>query len=356
MTFAAANPGLEEMQAMVRGVDDVRAKHPVPTGFNVLESGLPVLRVGIVRDLEKDQARLMPLAGVLYLITLAIAFRSLSGSLLPLFAVGQGLVWTFGFIAARGEALNIVSNILPCMLLINGVSNSIHVLTRYSEEAVHPGGQGRQPPHDPTNDRGLPRRLCDRGLRLLRPADRQLARAARVRNASGDGPLVLVHHGDFDTRLAASFFKPPAFQDPGRGNRSALADAAAMIVRWKWTTVAAFFAIAGLSIWRASGVEINSSTLETYDENHPTIQTLHTLEDRLSGLLPLEISLTVDNPDRFYQADIYRKVAELQQFAGQQKAVLFARSYIDYFNEINGNFVSAEQRAHYRRRAKKVSG
>ena len=25
------------------------------------------------------------------------------------------------------------------MLLINGVSNSIHVLTRYSEEAVHPG-------------------------------------------------------------------------------------------------------------------------------------------------------------------------------------------------------------------------
>ncbi len=95
-----------------------------------------MLRVGIVNDLEKDQERLMPLAGVLYLITLALAFRSMSGSLLPLFAVGQGLIWTFGVIAFWAQPLNIVSNILPCMLLINGVSNSIHVLTRYSEEAA----------------------------------------------------------------------------------------------------------------------------------------------------------------------------------------------------------------------------
>ena len=59
------------------------------------------------------------------------------------------------------------------------------------------------------------------------------------------------------------------------------------------------------------------------------------LENRLSGLLPMEISLKADSPDLFYRADIYRKVAQLQQFAMEQKPVLFSRSYLDYFNEIN---------------------
>ena len=99
-----------------------------------------------------------------------------------------------------------------------------------------------------------------------------------------------------------------------------------------------FVAIAALALWRARNVEINSSALETYDEDNPALQNLRLLENRLSGLMPLEISLTADKQDLFYRPDIYRKVAELQQFAMQQKPVLFARSYLDYFNEINRPF------------------
>jgi predicted RND superfamily exporter protein len=139
VVFDATQQDFDAMERMVKNVDETLARFPVPTGYRTVVSGLPVLRVGIVRDLGKDQTRLMPLAGILYLITLALVFRSVSGSTLPLIAVGQGLIWTFGVMAFWGQPLNIVSNILPCMLLINGVSNSIHVLTRYSEEAVHPG-------------------------------------------------------------------------------------------------------------------------------------------------------------------------------------------------------------------------
>ncbi len=145
VVFDATQQDFDAMQTMVKNVDETLARFPLPAGYRTVVSGLPVLRVGIVRDLGKDQTRLMPLAGVLYLITLALVFRSVSGSTLPLIAVGQGLIWTFGVMAFWGQPLNIVSNILPCMLLINGVSNSIHVLTRYSEEAVHPGTSAGMP-------------------------------------------------------------------------------------------------------------------------------------------------------------------------------------------------------------------
>jgi uncharacterized protein len=347
VVFDATQQGFDAMQAMVKNVDETLAKFPVPNGYRTVVSGLPVLRVGIVRDLGKDQTRLMPLAGILYLITLALVFRSVSGSTLPLIAVGQGLIWTFGVMAFWGQPLNIVSNILPCMLLINGVSNSIHVLTRYSEEAVHPG----------TTRRDASRRTIRQmlvaclgafataalGFFVLRTASSPVLQEFGTQAAMGLSFLYVTVILTLGALLP--FFKAPAFQDSrlwmafSRG----LAGIVNRLIHWKWATVGVFVAVALLALWRARSVEINSSALETYDEDNPAIQNLRLLENRLSGLMPLEISLKANNSDLFYQPDIYRKVAELQRFAMQQSPVLFSRSYLDYFNEINRPFSKAAE-------------
>jgi predicted RND superfamily exporter protein len=346
VVFDATESNFDAMRTMVRQVDDTLAKHAPPTGYKVLVSGLPVLRVGIVNDLQKDQVRLMPLAGVLYLITLALAFRSMSGSLLPLFAIGQGLIWTFGVIAFWAQPLNIVSNILPCMLLINGISNSIHVLTRYSEEA--------RP--------GISRR--DAGRATIR---QMLVACLGAFTTAAVGFYVLITASspvlqEFGTQAAMGllflyfaviltlgsllpYFRPPAFQEVRvwQWLSVGLAHIGRALVKWRWATIGVFLVLGGVSLWFARNVRVNSTTLETYDKNHPTIQTLHALEEHLSGLLPLELSLHSNEPGLFYRPDVFRKVAELQQFARQQKAVLFARSYIDYFNEINSRFVTDEK-------------
>jgi predicted RND superfamily exporter protein len=346
VVFDATQQNFDAMQAMVTNVDATLAKFPVPEGYRSVVSGLPVLRVGIVRDLEKDQVRLMPLAGILYLITLALAFRTISGTLLPLFAVGQGLIWTFGVMAAWSQPLNIVSNILPCMLLINGVSNSIHVLTRYAEEAVHPGISRKDASRRTIRQMlvaclgAFATAAC--GFYVLRTASSPVLQSFGMQAAMGLSFLYLTVILTLGTLLP--FFKPPAFQDSrawlafSRG----LAAVGSRLIRWRWTTVGVFLLIAGLALWRARTVEINSSTLETYDESNPAIQTLRLLENRLSGLLPLEISLKTETPGLFYRPDIYRKVVELQHFAMEQKPVLFSRSYLDFFNEINRPFTKGE--------------
>ena len=222
---------------------------PSPRDIARLSAALPVLRVGIVQDLEKDQIRLMPLAGILYLITLALAFRSLSGSLLPLFAVGQGLIWTFGVMAALSQPLNIVSNILPCMLLINGVSNSIHVLTRYSEEAVDPGVSRKD-----ASRRTIRQMLvaclgafatAAVGFYVLRTASSPVLQDFGTQAAMGLSFLYLTVILTLGALLP--FFKPPAFQDSrawlafSRG----LATIGRQLIRWRWATVGVFLVIAG---------------------------------------------------------------------------------------------------------------
>jgi uncharacterized protein len=343
VVFEATQQDFAAMRKMVKNVDETLAKFPVPSGYRIVVSGLPVLRVGIVRDLGKDQTRLMPLAGILYLITLALVFRSVSGSTLPLIAVGQGLIWTFGAMAFWGQPLNIVSNILPCMLLINGVSNSIHVLTRYSEEAVSPDTTRRE-----ASRRTIRQMLvaclgafatAAFGFFVLRTASSPVLQEFGTQAAMGLSFLYVTVILTLGALLP--FFKAPAFQDSrlwmafSRG----LAEIVSRLIHWKWTTVSVFVAIALLALWRARSVEINSSALETYDEDNPAIQNLRLLETHLSGLMPLEISLKADNSDRLYEPDIYRKVAELQRFAMKQPPVLFSRSYLDYFNEINRPFL-----------------
>jgi predicted RND superfamily exporter protein len=346
VVFDSSQADFEAMRTMVQQVDETLAQHAPPPDYKVLVSGLPVLRVGIVNDLQKDQVRLMPLAGVLYLITLALAFRSLSGSLLPLFAVGQGLIWTFGVIAFRNQPLNIVSNILPCMLLINGVSNSIHVLTRYSEEARP--GISRRNAGRATIQQMLIACLgafttAAIGFYVLITASSPVLQEFGTQAAMG--LLFLYFTVILTLGTLLPYFPAPAFQEVRvwQWLSTGLAHVGRALVRWRWATVGVFMLMGAVSLWAARSVVVNSSTLETYDANHPTIQTLHSLEEHLSGLLPLELSLHADEPGLFYRPDIFRKVGELQQFARQQQAVLFARSYIDYFNEINSRFVPDEK-------------
>src|SRR5262245_8321663 len=132
---------IDSMQAAVTAVQKRLTDRPAPVGYRVLLSGLPSLRVEVVDELRRDQMTLMPLAGVLYLVVLGLMFRRVSAALLPLVAVGIGITWTVATFAVTGESVNLVTNVLPVLLLIIGVSSSVQIVSCYAEEAASVPGQ-----------------------------------------------------------------------------------------------------------------------------------------------------------------------------------------------------------------------
>jgi hypothetical protein len=59
-------------------------------------------------------------------------------------------------------------------------------------------------------------------------------------------------------------------------------------------------------------VKINSFlVLETFSEDHATVQTLRLVERQLAGIMPLEISLEADSPGRFLEPDVFHRVASV---------------------------------------------
>jgi predicted RND superfamily exporter protein len=89
------------------------------------------------------------------------------------------------------------------------------------------------------------------------------------------------------------------------------------------------------AVWAGSRVQINSyAILETFSIEHPSVRSMKLIEDKLSGIMPLEISLQADSADVFLEPQAFHKVLEVEQAARELPGVLAVESYADLFREV----------------------
>jgi predicted RND superfamily exporter protein len=90
-------------------------------------SGVAVQQSDVADYIRRDQRVVMPLVFVLLTLMLSLSFRRLSGVLLPLATTVLSLIWTLGLYALCGYELNTISALLPPLVMILAVSNSVHL-------------------------------------------------------------------------------------------------------------------------------------------------------------------------------------------------------------------------------------
>ncbi len=73
-------------------------------------------------------------SAVLLVIFLFIAFRSFWGIWVPLTVVMLSTLWTLGTMVAAGGKINLVLTMLPTIMFVVGISDVVHIVTRYLEE------------------------------------------------------------------------------------------------------------------------------------------------------------------------------------------------------------------------------
>jgi predicted RND superfamily exporter protein len=134
MTIRPEVRRIASLRTMIEQVVAILKKHPLPKGYRYHLSGLPAIRVKIVEQMQREQARLIPVFALWFVFVLMIIYRQRRTAIVPLLAVGMGLIWLLGLLSALDQPFNLISNVLPLLLLVIGVSNSVHVINRYIEE------------------------------------------------------------------------------------------------------------------------------------------------------------------------------------------------------------------------------
>lgn len=71
---------------------------------------------------------------ILIVLFLYISFRSFWGVWVPVTIVLLSIVWTLALMTATGKALDIMTVLLPTMMFVVGMSDVVHIVTKYIEE------------------------------------------------------------------------------------------------------------------------------------------------------------------------------------------------------------------------------
>lgn len=96
--------------------------------------GGPVLVEEVYTTLEFDGVLLGVASSLILTLVIAILFRSLRWTILPLVVVHVTLIWTKAILALSGAKMSMVSAPLVAMITVIGVATSVHIMIRYREE------------------------------------------------------------------------------------------------------------------------------------------------------------------------------------------------------------------------------
>ncbi len=105
--------------------------------------------------LNRDMGRLMPLCVAIMLLILLLLFRHPLGILLPSLLVGCAMAGGMAALVLVGGTNNMVTSILPALMMATGIGLAIHLLTDYHEQlltAALPMGEAAPAPMEEQAD------------------------------------------------------------------------------------------------------------------------------------------------------------------------------------------------------------
>jgi hydrophobe/amphiphile efflux-3 (HAE3) family protein len=107
-------------------------KIPGPEKLSI--AGMPYIRTNVSRDIMTDMRKFLPLGLLIILIFLFFCFKQIRGVLLPFLVVVMSILFGLGLIPLLGWKIQMVTVILPVILIAVANDYGIHILARYQED------------------------------------------------------------------------------------------------------------------------------------------------------------------------------------------------------------------------------
>lgn len=317
------------------------------TGGTVRVTGAPHVKTQLSRTIIDELSVILPLVAGITALLCWLAFRSVRGVLLPLTSIAMSLTWTLGAMGWTGTPLNVVSNIIPPLLITLGFAAAMHVMSEYYEAFAHQGARDRA-----ANVAAVVALLREMGLAILANGFTTLLGflslcTSTVPAIRQFGVWSVI--GVLAATLTSLVFLPAMLTLLGPPSRLPPARREGRIERWtervglfdirhRRGIFVAAFALLGLSVYGMTRIEVSSSFVGSFVERSPIRQTYQALNERLGGLNSFMIVVESDENDAFTRPENLRQLAGLQAWLEEQPEVGSTASLADGVKLLNKAF------------------
>ncbi|RZB30431.1 MAG: uncharacterized protein SRB1_02711 [Desulfobacteraceae bacterium Eth-SRB1] len=111
-----------------------RLIEPMKNDFSIIDQiGNPYLRTQISDMMDRDQKSLIPLSVMVLFVALMLTTRSMSGAALPMLTASMSILLTAGFMSIAQIPVNILTIIVPSLIIVIGSTEDVHLLSEYFE-------------------------------------------------------------------------------------------------------------------------------------------------------------------------------------------------------------------------------
>ena len=338
----------DQFDYKVEAVGAVREILDRELGGKYYLSGGPALDEQFYLSSEQDTVRTISIMMVLMIVVLWLLLHSVSGVIVTLVTVLGATAWTIGLIILLDVRVNVVTTMLPPLLVAVGVANTMHVLVEYQAYA---------------------RRTDDRVAAMSSALHELLEPLFLTTLTTAIGMLSLVlsrveairEFGWFAAfGVTAAFFLTVTFVPimmtylplpPERLRRRRNLLSERFLDRLHHFTmrhssailVTAVLLIVG-AVAAATQVRAESSFLAIFKPTAKVRIDTEKIQDALSGTVTLEVMVDTGREDGVKDPEVLEKLADLEAFLESQPTVSSAQSIAGYFKDLRRAFFDNDQR------------
>ncbi|MEM9304025.1 MAG: MMPL family transporter [Pseudomonadota bacterium] len=341
---------------------------PFQADFDALfQVGPPRIQAELTDALGEDFRLLAPLSAAALVIAMMLFLRSGLAALVPLVTSILSIVWTFGLLGWLGVPLNMLSAMIPSLIIVIGSTEDTHLIASYfrglsqhcegSENRARAFGVEYLARHA-----GLPLILTVITTALGFAANllsdigliQQFAIAATIAMVANGivtvlvVPPMLVALGS--RKLPAPFMRELEAREAHETPRN-LAGRIVKLFRYSQHrfpigTLVITAALVGFFLYQASKLYVTNDPLSYFPEERPLIQETQQINDDLAGVRIFFVALEADRDRAFLAPENIRRLSDIQKFMDSQR--VFDRSvsladHLKYVNEaFRGRFASNE--------------
>ena len=262
-------------------------------------AGRAVAQKYYVDVMQREVALFVSIGLVILVVFLWVAFQSIWGVCIPLLVVLLSGLWTLGTMEMTGKSIDVMTIVLPTIIFVVGISDVVHILSRYYEE-LRRGASQFQGIQAAFKEVGLATFLTTLttavGFLTLMSSSVVPIRDFGIYAAAGVGIAYLLAFTLLPSIMV--LFPAPRVSNEGNGvlwNRW-LQNALRVMLRRPVVIAAATMGFTALALVGTSRIEVNNVLLEDLAEDDPFRQEFAFFEREFAGVRPFELAPEDENP------------------------------------------------------------
>lgn len=309
-----------EKDRLVEEIYSLTKRYEGPEKFYF--GGDPIGNYEIERGIQHDFNRLIPFSFLLILIGFYISFRRLRGVVIPTIIMSLSIIWTMGLMSLLGYKINMVTSVIPVVMLAIVSSYGIHILYRYYEviprtrDALQASGEAVQRTAQPLLMAGVTSAIGTITLLIF-----------KVVSIKEFG--IFLSAGIVFGFFLALTFAPalltllkPQTNNMAKDNSNKIDIFDKLMQRLTNLTMgnrailmAAIGIIFLISLIGVSFIKVGLNFVDFFPKNHRFTISANKFNDKVGGANPLNIMIESPEPDGIKNPEILRKMLELENYA-----------------------------------------